>query len=238
MKYKTIIGNIFVVIAVTALIGGLLLGFFGNQNKGEEDSYSDINDGDVIDYTNKNPVNEEDNEINEEHADDDENDEHNPHGEDYDDLGETVYQEVDDSKLAIPYEEILGEEVTEETKELAENFIEVFYNLDGNDPKHFIEESKEFMTERLYEELLEEPERPTHTTFNREYISSEISESKNLTEEEANEQIPYFLTVKGETTDVEGENKQEVTDVYTIILIKDQDDQYKVNHVYKNIYFQ
>ncbi|MEN1969682.1 hypothetical protein WMZ97_16590 [Lentibacillus sp. N15] len=196
----------------------------------------------VTDYTNKDQLvkeevggdeNKMDGEMKEEKSNE------NNYGEDYDDDPKLFDpQEVDKSKLSVPYKKIFGKKTTKETKQLTKDFIEIFYNLDGRYPNKFIKKSKEFMTPDLYETLLEDPEAPTYNVFNRKYISLEIIESKKFTKKDAEENIiPYIVYIKGETVNAEKQDKKEVTDVYTILLIK-KDDQYKVNHIYPNINFQ
>lgn len=233
---RNIITNVFVGIAITALIGGFLFGIF-NKKEEKEVSPNDENK-EVISYVGNeqkeqnNEVEENENIMNEENKDNEED----LHGENYI-LDIPEKQEIDESLLAKPYEDVLEKKLTKETKKLTKDFIKVFYNLDGRYPKKYIDESKKFMTNDLYESLLKNHEVPTHNNFNRKYISAEISESKEFNEKMFEEFIPYIIHVKGEFTDVKGENKREITDVYTILLI-DDNGKYKVNDVYKNNYFQ
>lgn len=229
--------KLIIVIALTAFIGGLLFALF-SYPRTQEIVPSEENENEVMDYTsrrNSNETNDEEIEKNTEKQEEVEESEEDVPGEL--DGNENYYerpeaQPVDESELSTSYSELIGEKTVKETKEFTNDFIEIYYNFDGDDPTRFIEEVKEYMTEDLYERLIETPETPTHYHFKRNYIESEIEESKAF-QEKSDEIIPYIVYVDGEVIDVLGEEKQEIRDVYRIILMKDGDE-YKVSDIFKN----
>lgn len=129
---------------------------------------------------------------------------------------------IDESKLPKSNEEIHGKKDAQISKEVATQFLTTFYNLNGDDPLEYIEKSKKYMIDSLFEKLKNEPEQPTMDRFKRKYISSSTSDVTNPPKES----IVWVVTVQGEVSDYYGKKKKQ-TDLY-IVELKKIDNEFKV----------
>ena len=155
--------------------------------------------------------------------------------ESHDDVGELEPQEVDESKLPPSYEEQYGEEDVEKSKEVVEQFVELIFTVDGEEPMKHVEDSKEYMTERLYENLQEDFKHGQMAwTYGvkQEFESADIYEPATIRAPETDE-IVWAVNVKGTVQYHEGEIREK-TDIYLIHLIK-IDDEFKVDDYVINV---
>lgn len=136
--------------------------------------------------------------------------------------------ETDESLLAPPLKDIYGEEEVKQAKKTAEAFLESYYNFDGDNPKQSGEDAEEFVTEKMYITLINDPETPTHDNFKRVFKSAENHESQ-FVPKSADENMPLIYVVEGEWTDVTGENKRKVRNNF-VISMKLEDGEYKVSN--------
>jgi len=151
------------------------------------------------------------------------------HDEDY----EIEEQEVDESELPPSYEEEYGEEAVKESKKVVTEFIEIIHNVDGDDPMKHIEDSKDFMTESLYNRLQEDFEQGQMAwTYGvkQEFESADIYEPATARVKDG---IVWAVNVEG-TIQIHDNEESERTDVY-LIHLKEVDGEYKVDDYLINV---
>lgn len=117
------------------------------------------------------------------------------------------------------------EEIEQATK-TAKDFIQAFYAFNGDKPMEHIENAKEYMTERLYNQLSGGiPPRPSDETYSKEVIELEIYEPYNPNDDE---NITLVARISGDVMDFKGnKSKEEVTEYEIKLVLKD--DNYKVD---------
>lgn len=130
--------------------------------------------------------------------------------------------EVNESLFHPTLSELFNETNLEITKQMAKDFMNNFYNFNGKSPIENIENSKEYLCEDLYNFLLEHPERPTATMFERKLISVEVFEPFAPIEEA----ITWDVKVVGEIIDGQG-IKTVKTDVY-LLRFGQKEEQFKI----------
>lgn len=153
--------------------------------------------------------------------------------ENHEDVGEIEPQEVDESKLPPSYEELYGVEDVEKSKEVVKGFIEIIFNVDGEEPMKHIEDSKDYMTDRLLESLQDDYEKGQMAWtygIKQEFQSADIYEPATM---RAKEGIVWAVNVKGSIRYHEDEEREKA-DIY-LIHLKQIDGIFKVDDYVINV---
>lgn len=208
-------------------IGFLLISIFSSDEK-EEVPEEENENVEVQEYEEKEPNNsakkdEEENKNDDIPIDDEENVPHDATAE----SPEVENGEVEEDLLAPPLEDIYGKDEVKQAKKTAKKFLEAYYNFDGDYPDKSAKATKDYVTEDIYNILINEPEVPTHDNFKRELKSAENHESQYVPEDK-DEDMPLIFIVKGEWTDIDGENKRTVKNNF-VFRMKLVDDEYVVS---------
>jgi hypothetical protein len=117
----------------------------------------------------------------------------------------------------------------EKSKQIAQNFAEVFYAYDEVDPMRHIENSREFMTDPMYsrERRNQEQSRSTLERVKAEVIETSLLESAHY---RGKGSVAWVVMIQGEITDVEG-NKKEDESWYHVALTYDEERGWLVTEV-------
>jgi|SRR5699024_3282424 len=144
------------------------------------------------------------------------------HG-DYDDYDEYVVDDIDEYE---PYtiDDIYDKETIKKAKKLALEFIETYHESDADNWGDHIEKSKKYITNSLYSHLKDNLKNPLHYSYYKEFKEAEYHPYSLEEGELEDGEIPLVYYVQGIDKDPYGEISKETTDVYFIVVKKEDDD--------------
>lgn len=142
--------------------------------------------------------------------------------------------EVDKEEVPTTQSSTLADYFTKEeieaSKKVAEDFIEAYYPFNGDKPLENLENAKEYMSERLFEEYRSSVPRPTQSVHSKEIISLEAYEPYDPSEN----YLEWNVRVVGEVFDSNGELNKEETYDYTLKITK-VNETFKVQDISLNL---
>ncbi|WP_193065426.1 hypothetical protein [Oceanobacillus oncorhynchi] len=244
-EVKTIVIYVAMVLLVLLIIIGVIVGFI-NQNKEEseqqssnEREFSQLDDvynydeeaenslGDSAEGSNEPAPSDEELKLLQEDEIWEDLEEPNEEAE----LKEDVMFTEDGPKS---YEEVLSEEEIKASQKVTEEFIEIVYNIDGEDPMKYYKQAENMMTDDLFERFEQEYKEGKMTWMyglTREFESLEIYQPSSM-DPEKEEGITWAARVQG-TLHFHDRDEGKVTDVY-IILLKEEEGKYFVDNLVIN----
>ena len=111
--------------------------------------------------------------------------------------------------------------------------IGAYYVYDGDAPKKSINKAKKYMTDNLYNELIDNIEQPKYNLFYREIKNIDFDDVR-IRDLDNLESIPIAFRIDGIYKNYEGKVSQEKTDLILLEVIKD-DEKYKVKSFLFNV---
>ncbi|WP_040980419.1 MULTISPECIES: hypothetical protein [Oceanobacillus] len=239
-KAKTIAIYTAMVLLVLLIIISIIVGWVSNNSdeENEQERADSTENGDLVDdmyrYDEENP-NKGIDDVMEEPSPAEEELEQLEEGEIWEELedpkdGENISEEDMFNEEGPPsYEDIYTEDEIYASQNTTEEFIEIIYNIDGDEPMKFYDEAKDFMTLELYERLEQEYNEGKMTWIyglNREFESLEIYQPSSM-DPSQEKGITWAARIQGVQSIHDGE-KEKVTDVY-IIRLKEVDGDYIID---------
>lgn len=142
--------------------------------------------------------------------------------------------EVDKEKIPTNQSSTLSDyfskEDIRESRKVSESFIEAYYPFNGDKPIENLENAKEYMSERLFEEYRRNIPRPTQSIYKKKVKSIESYEPYDPSEN----YLEWNVRVVGEVFDSNGELHKEETYDYALKLTK-VDGIFKVQEISLNL---
>ncbi len=138
---------------------------------------------------------------------------------DYEGFEEIVPQKVDESQFPPTYQHMYGKESVAKSKEIAKEFVKIFYNFNGKYPLEYVEASKKYMTVDFYNRWQQQPEQGTISKMYRKIIHTEIFEPFDTPE--TTDEIIWIAKIEGEILDYHKKKSERITEIYTLLLRKE-----------------
>lgn len=123
--------------------------------------------------------------------------------------------------------DFFSEEDINASKEIAWQFSEKYYQFNGGEPLSHVENAKPFMTTALYTKLSQAPPRPTISTFKKEVKKIDLYEPYDVSSQE----IAWMSRINGTVYDQKGNITKEEVMEYRLIMIRENENGYKVANV-------
>ena len=150
--------------------------------------------------------------------------------EDYPDISNLEALKEQEKEKAITLKDIFPQHDLDESNEVAEAFITLYYPFNGDYPMENVENAKIHMSKALYHSNKGQQVRPTQTVYRKELISVEVYEPYNPTDKH----ITWNAIVVGKVFNSQGELNKEETYDYSLKLIK-EDGSFKVDKFVLNV---
>lgn len=106
-----------------------------------------------------------------------------------------------------------------EALKTAKEFLRAYLSFNGKNPTKHIEKAKPYMTEELYQEMIQHPPRPTAEMTRQKFI--EITEEYGDEEQKGLREVEWAIQAVTKVTNAEGKEREEEW-TYIVVVITEE----------------